>query len=91
MHEAEEKYQRTRYWIRAIEKEVVRYRAAVQPMAGLARAHMTEVVARADSYIGALDAYSSLQAPSDTAADLGQPVSIQPESDEPGSGAGDKS
>lgn len=74
-----------------MEKEVVRYRAAVQPMAGLARAHMTEAVARVDSYIGALDAYTSLQAPCDTAADLGQPESIQHESDEPGSGAGDES
>lgn len=85
VHEAEEKYQRTRYWIRAVEKEVVRYRAAVQPMAGLARAHMTEAVARVDSYIGALDAYTSLAAPSDTVADLGQP-----ESDEAGSKAGEE-
>jgi len=57
--EAEEKYERTRYWARNLEREIDRYRTAVQQMAGIARAHSGDAVTRLESLINALDAYTS--------------------------------
>lgn len=65
VREAEEKFERTRYWIRTLDKEVVRYRGAIQPMSGLAHAGMTAAVGRIDSLINALDAYTSLGSPNE--------------------------
>ncbi len=66
VREAEEKYERTRYWIRMLEKETVRYRASIQPMATLARISLTTAISRLDSLANALDNYTSLAAPSET-------------------------
>jgi len=63
VREAEEKFERTRYWIRVLGREIERYRASVQPMASIARSTMPAAVSRIDSIIRALDAYTSLAAP----------------------------
>jgi len=63
---AEEKYEQTRYWIRTLEKESVRYRAAIQPVAELARFHMTTAISKIDSLVNALDAYTSTDSPPKT-------------------------
>ncbi len=84
VREAEEKYERTRYWIRALEKEVERYRASIQPMAGIARSGMTNAVARIDSLLNALEAYTALELP-DEARSTQEPGDVDdcgPESEE---------
>jgi len=82
VREAEEKYERTRYWIRMLEKETVRYRASTQPMASLARISLTSAIARLDSLANALESYTSLATPSETKPNI-KPTENQaePESD----------
>jgi len=63
VREAEEKLELTQRWVRKLQQEIDRYRAAVQPMASIARADMISAVSRIDAHISALDAYTATKAP----------------------------
>lgn len=59
VREAEEMYDKTRQSILKLDREIKRYRGAVQPMASIARSDMMAAVAKLDGYIAALDAYTA--------------------------------
>lgn len=58
VREAEEKFERTRRALLTLQKEIDRYRGAVQPMASIARADMSTAVGRLDGFIESLEEYT---------------------------------
>lgn len=58
VREAEEKFERTRRAMMNLQKEIDRYRGAVQPMASIARVEMKTAVGRLDGYVKSLEEYT---------------------------------
>ncbi|MFG0245296.1 MAG: hypothetical protein ACF8MF_04500 [Phycisphaerales bacterium JB052] len=58
VREAEEKYEQTRRAVLHLQKEIERYRGAVQPMASIARADMKNAVGRIDRMVRSLEEYT---------------------------------